>query len=119
MVTEMVRNVEFRKDYYMAQYANLIGYTDVVPYEITRHISEKTIEIREMRAIRDDSVKLEVIAGGFSGHVVDQHKQKWIIETDMFKAPVIARLHKDGYFHSMFGKHKLSDVARKFYDYNF
>ena len=37
-------------------YANHYMYTDVEPYEVVRVVSEKTIEIRAMKAERDESV---------------------------------------------------------------
>jgi hypothetical protein len=57
------------------KYANHCMYSDVDPYEIVRVISDKTIEIREMKAVRDDSVKLEFHVGGFSAHCSNQSEQ--------------------------------------------
>lgn len=100
-------------------FANLHGYSDVEPFEVVRVISDKTIEIRAMRAERDESVKLEWAVGGFAGHCVNQRDQKWVITRDE-SAPVIrARRRVDGYFHSPYGKHVLNDKPVKFYDYNF
>lgn len=100
-------------------FANLHGYSDVEPFEVVRVISDKTIEIRAMRAERDESVKLEWAVGGFAGHCVNQRDQKWVITSDE-SAPVIrARRRVDGYFHSPYGKHVLNDKPVKFYDYNF
>jgi hypothetical protein len=101
------------------QYANHHGWSDIDPYEIVRVISDKTIEIRPMKAERDESVKLEWVVGGFAGHCTNQRAQKWHITRDE-QAPVIrARLHKDGAYHSKCGKHYLSDKPIRFYDYNF
>lgn len=100
------------------KYANLIGYSDVQPYEVL-DISEsgKTIYIRSM--ICERGFVPEVIPGGFMGHCVNQNEQKWTIKQD-HDAPIMkARLHKDGYFWSVLGKHKMEDAPRKFYDYNF
>ena len=100
-------------------FANLHGYSDVEPYEVVRVISDKTIEIRPMKAERDESVELKWAAGGFAGHCINQRDQKWNITSDE-TAPVIrARRRVDGYYHSAYGRHMLNDRAVRFYDYNF
>ena len=100
------------------QYANLIGYSDVEPYEIIRWVSEKTIEVREMRATRGEW-KMDVRPGGFAYHVANQHEQVWTIESDESRPIIRARLRKDGRWHSKMGRHVLRDIPQKFYDYNF
>ena len=100
-------------------YANHYGYTDINPFEIVRRISDKTIEIRPMKATRDESVELEWAMGGFAGHCINQRDQKWFISSDE-SAPIIrARRRVDGYFHSPYGRHMLNSRPVKFYDYNF
>jgi hypothetical protein len=42
-------------------YANHYMYSDVEPYEVIRVVSEKTIEIRAMKAERDESCIQEVV----------------------------------------------------------
>jgi hypothetical protein len=76
------------------KYANHIGYSDVDPYEIVRIVSDKTIEIREMKTEPDTSVELKWVAGGFAGHCVNQNEQKWIISSDE-TAPVIRIRNRD------------------------
>lgn len=101
------------------KYANHYGYSDIDPYEIVRIISDKTIEIREMKAERDDSVKLEFHVGGFSAHCSNQRDQKWTISSDE-TAPVIRiRLGKRGWKCPHGRKFSLSDEPVKFFDYNF
>jgi hypothetical protein len=100
-------------------YANHIGWTDVNPYEIVKVISNKTIEIRAMDATRDESWKPEFVSGGYAGHCVNQSNQKWDIISDDDIPVIRARLRKDGYYHSVHGKHLLGENPRKFYDYNF
>ena len=101
------------------KYANHHGWSDVTPYEVIRVISDKTIEIREMKAERDPAYTPEFVPGGFSAVCTNQRDQTWIIESDD-TAPVIrARLRKDGYFHSQRGRHILNDKPVHFYDYNF
>ena len=54
------------------KYANHIGYSDIDPYEVIRVISDKTLEIREMKCERDESVKMEFVVGGFSAICLNQ-----------------------------------------------
>lgn len=101
------------------KYANHLGYSDVTPYEVIRVVSDKTIEIREMNAERDDSVKLEFHVGGFSAHCSNQSKQKWHISSNE-SAPIIRiRLGKNGWKDKHGGRFSLDDRPIKFYDYNF
>ena len=102
------------------QYANHYGYSDVNPYEVVKVISDKTIEVREMDADRDDTVKLEWVAGGFAGHCVNQHSQKWIIKSNPNNPVIRIRLSKKkGWVNKHGQKFGLSDKPVKFYDYNF
>jgi hypothetical protein len=100
------------------KYANHIGWTDVNPYEIVKVISDKTIEIREMKSEKLPW-KAEWVEGGFAGHCTNQRDQKWDIISDDDIPVIRARLRKDGYYHSAHGKHLLGEEPRKFYDYNF
>lgn len=103
----------------MQHYANHYGYSDVNPFEVVRVISDKTIEIREMDAERDDSVKMEFHVGGFSAHCSNQRDQKWFIKSDE-TAPVIRiRLGKNGWKDKHGRRFALADEPVKFYDYNF
>jgi hypothetical protein len=101
-------------------YANHFGYTDVNPFEVVRVISDKTIEVREMKAELDPSYKPEFIPGGFSVHCTNNGNQKWIITSDE-AAPVIRlRLSKNHGWQAADGrKFGLSDTPTKHYDYNF
>lgn len=102
------------------QYANQIGYSDVRPFEIISvSKSGKQITIREMNAELDPSWKPQFHAGGFSAHCSNQADQKWIITSDENANTIKAYLRKDGRFHSAYGKHKIEDQPRRFYDYNF
>ena len=66
----VLHHLEFRVQMHLQQsswvterhimnYANHYGYSDVTPYEVVKVISDKTIEVREMDAERDDSVQQE------------------------------------------------------------
>ena len=100
-------------------HANHSGYTDVHPYEIVRVVSPKTIEIRLVDAKLDPKWKPEIIVGGFVGHTVNNGSQKWAYTSNEDNRVIRARLRKDGYFYSANGRHILSTVPSKFYDYNF
>ena len=102
------------------QYANYIGYSDVYPYEVIRFVSNKTLEVRSMDTEQDPNWKPEFVAGGFAGHCVNQHDQKWIITSNEANDTIRIRLRKDGTWRSKDGaKFRLSDKPRCFYDYNF
>jgi hypothetical protein len=102
------------------KFANARGYSDVDPYEVVRHISDQTIEVREMDAVRDESVKLDWAVGGFAGHCVNQRNQKWIITSNPSNRVIRIRLNKNGVWKDKHGRRfSLSDKPVKFYDYNF
>ena len=100
-------------------YANHIGYSDINPYEIIRVVSDKTLEVREMNATRDESVKLEWMAGGFAGHCVNQRSQAWSITSDESRPIIRIRLTKHGWQNAHGMRFTLHDKPIKFYDYNF
>jgi hypothetical protein len=101
-------------------YANKLGYSDVTPFEIVRRVSDKTIEIREMNAVRDESVKMNFVVGGFSAHCTNQREQKWIITSDAAAPVRRIRLQKNGQWKdSSGGRYALHADPVKFYDYNF
>jgi hypothetical protein len=101
------------------QYANQYGYSDVYPFEVVKVISDKTIEIREMDAERDESVKLEWVAGGFAGHCSNQRDQKWFISSNPENKIIRIRLGKQGWKDKHGRKFGLSNKPTRFYDYNF
>lgn len=104
----------------MTTYANLYGYSDVHPYEvIATSKSGKQITLRAMNAEQDPTWKPEFHAGGFLAHCANQNEQRWIITPDESGSVIKAYLRKDGRFHSAYGKHKIEEKPRKFYDYNF
>ena len=101
-------------------YANQYGWSDVNPFEVVKVISDKTIEVREMDAERDVSVKLNWAPGGFAGHCINQRDQKWFITSNEQNPVVRIRLSKTGVWKDKHGrKFDLSDKPVKFYDYNF
>lgn len=104
----------------METYANHYGYSDVNPYEVVRVISDKTIEVREMDTERDESVELKWIPGGFAGHCVNQHDQKWRITSNKNNPIIRIRLSINKGWQDKHGRRfVLGSEPVKFYDYNF
>ena len=101
------------------QYANQYGYSDVYPFEVVKVISDKTIEVREMDAERDESVELKWVAGGFAGHCVNQRDQRWHITSNPENRVIRIRLGKGGWKDKHGRKFGLSDKPTRFYDFNF
>ena len=102
------------------RYLNFRGYRDVIPFEVVRVISDKTLEIREMQAERDPTWVMDSVAGGFCRHVENNDSQRWIITSNL-EAPVLrARRCKDGRY-SVNGNacYMPSDKPVCFYDYNY
>jgi hypothetical protein len=101
------------------KYANLHGYSDVYPYEVIRVISDKTIEIREMKSELDSNWKPDMVPGGFSAHCTNQDEQKYTYSLNDQAKTIRMRKRKDGRWYSAFGRHVLSENPKRFYDYNF
>ena len=107
------------------KYANLHGYSDVTPYEIIRHVSPTTIEVREMSAVRENPEDtLGFAPGGFFGHCDRQTDQKWVItpcpENGTKRIRLSKAKRKAGYWFDKYeNKFVLAETPRKFYDYNF
>lgn len=109
----------------MTNFANHIGYSDVNPFEIVRHVSPTTIEVRAMSAVRSNlGADTSFAPGGFVGHFADQHLQEWAISPNPENPVVRIRLstakRKAGQWYSKHGERfALAEKPRKFYDYNF
>lgn len=107
------------------KYANHYGYSDVNPYEIVRHVSPTTIEVRAMSAVRSNpDTDMGFAPGGFVGHFANQHLQEWTItpcpENGTKRIRLSKAKRKVGNWYDQYGeKFALSDAPRKFYDYNF
>ncbi len=101
------------------KFANMIGYSDVTPYEVVRIVSDKTIEIREMKATLIEGWKPDMIAGGFSAHCANNGTQEYTYESDPEAQVIRARLNKNGKWKSVYGEHRIADKPKRFYDYNF
>ena len=103
----------------MKPYANLILYSDIIPFEVIDHTA-KTITIREMQArLCRDKFTPKFIPGGFCGHCINQGEQEWAFSSNPDAPTMKAYLRGDGQYWSKRGKHRLSDHPVKFNDYNF
>lgn len=101
------------------KYANQYGYSDVTPFEVVRVVSEKCLEIREMDAEFDDSVKLQFVPGGFSAVCLNQRDQKWLIKSNPANLTIRIRLGKKGWKSADGRRFDIDEQPIKFYDYNF
>ena len=98
--------------------ATFYMYSDQKPFEIVGHTkTKKTIEVREMKATLDKNFKMEWVEGGFSGHLVNNKDQKWILESNEDALVEKARLTSKGW--KFRGSYLSVGKAKKFYDYNF
>lgn len=103
-----------------ATHANYYGYSDVTPFEITKKVSDKTIEIRRMDYELVNADELQFHVGGFVANCSNQRKQKYTFTSNLDNEVVRLRLQKDGTWKDKYGcSHKLSDKPIRFYDYNF
>ena len=103
----------------IGQGATLCGYTDTKAYTVIA-VSEsgKTITIQQDKATLDPEWKPDFSPGGFAGHCSNQRSQTYTYERNPEGQSIKARLHKDGKYHSQYGK-VLVGERREFYDYNF
>lgn len=101
-------------------HANRYGYTDIDPFEVIRHVSDRCIEVRAMDATLDPTWKPEMIPGGFFAHTVNNHEQRWTYASNEQNETRRVRLHKNGQWKDAHGStYKPASEPRKFYDYNF
>ena len=101
------------------KYANLYLWSDVHPYEIIKWCTDKKILVRPMAVLPKGQGKLKWIKGGFAGHCVNQNDQEWEYKSDLTRDTYACRLHNDGNWYSIFGRHILQETPVKFHDYNF
>ena len=101
-------------------FANQVGYSDVTPFEVVRHVSDKTVEIREMDAVRSNpEVDMGFIPGGFAGHFAKQSAQEWTITSNPENRVIRIRLGKRGWKDKWGNRYDMCGKPRKFYAYNF
>lgn len=122
--TALKRAREWLADHYVQAlgYANRIGFSDVEPFEVISHVSEKCYVIRSMQSHRrnpEDDLGCQV--GGFAAHHSRQRDQKWFIYPSFIGGYCTKiRLHKDGVWRDKDGNaYRLGNQPVRFYDYNF
>jgi len=102
------------------KFATSIGYSDCHPFEITRIVSQQTLEIKAMDSELDPSWKPEFHAGGFAAHCSNQSDQRWTYSSREDAEPVRIRLRKNGRWYDKHGqRYSLGFAPFRFYDYNF
>lgn len=108
----------------MQRYANFIGYSDIHAHEVVREVSDKTLEVRRLKAAllngasSNEPDALVFHPGGFVGHT--EGAQRYKFEQDPSARVFRIRLHKDGTYRDAHGsKYKLDTVPREHYDFNF
>ena len=102
------------------KYAIRLGHSDKDPYEIVRVVSDQTLEVRKMDAELDPEWNPSFEPGGFAGHCTNQNEQRWIFKSNPYRPTERIRLRKRGGWKDPYGtRFILSDVPKKFYDYNF
>lgn len=103
-------------------YANYAGYSDINPNEIIKRVSDKTLVIRRMDAVRSPDWKPEIVVGGFSGNCTnnDEQMNAWIITSNEEYETFRIRLNKNGVWKDAYGgRYFLSEQPVKKYDFNF
>lgn len=107
----------------MSKFAMKLGWSDVDPYEVVRVVSERTLEVREMKATllngpsSGEPDALQFSPGGFCGHM--SGTQRWDIQPDPERPVIRIRKGKRGWKSAGGSMFQLGDKPRKFYDYNF
>jgi hypothetical protein len=101
-------------------FANHMGWSDINPYEIVKRVSKKTLVVREMTAIEDESWKPKFVVGGFGGHCTNNNNQKWNIKPNLDNPLIRIRLSKNKGWRDKWGnRFQIDNKPRKKYDYNF
>lgn len=101
------------------KYANYHGFTDIVPFEVVRRVSDRTLDIREMRAEIDPGVVLEFHVGGFAAHCSNSRDQRWLITPEPSNPVVRIRLGRRGWRDRDGRYFSVGSRPIKFYDFNF
>lgn len=99
--------------------ATQCGYSDKHAYEIIRRCTPKKIIVRKLHAEMDRNWKPECVLGGFLGHTVNNHSQKWNLFHNPNNKEIAIRLDKRGNWKSADGSRFAIGYAKEFYDYNF
>lgn len=100
-------------------YAIMVLYTDRFPYKIVEKISDTTLEVSLIPCSLHPDWRPVFIAGGFVGHCINLHDQRWIFHPPARERFRI-RLHRNGKWYDK--DHNMYYLAKepvRFEDYNF
>lgn len=115
-IEKQIRYLEVRE---IQAYCNMVMYTDVEPYEVVRVVSDKTVEIRAMKATLINAPK-DFHPGGFVGHFSDNYAQEWSYESKPDAPTMKVRWsERNRRWQQGHQKFSMSTKPRKFHDYNF
>ena len=103
------------------KFATYCGWTDREPFEVVRAISDQTVEIRAMDAVRNPDWKPEWVVGGFSGVCVNDKEQRWIITSNPDNPVSRIRWSKANqqWQKGKYCRFYMADKPCKYYDNNF
>lgn len=96
----------------IGKYINRRGWSDIDPVGRIIGLKGKSTMIVKTVVATQNKTKMEYIPGGFSVHCTNNSEQKWEFEERDETSEI-------RYSKSLFKNHGLSDVPRKYYDYNF
>ena len=99
-------------------YINQIVGSDVLPLEIIRWVSDKTVDARGMES-SENKTKLHFASGGFAGHCTNQDEQRYDYASDPSRPVIRVRLNKTGWRDKHNNLYVLEENPRKFHDFNF
>ena len=108
------------KDFQVGDQAHICLYTDIEPYTVIER-KGKRIKLQKAKATLDPNYKPERIAGGFAGHCINNHDQKWIITANPNGAIIEGYLGNDNEWYEK-GSNRRTIISQgyvKFHDYNF
>jgi hypothetical protein len=106
-----------------SKYANRCGYSDVQAHEVVRVVSQRTIEIRRLKATllngagSGESDALRFSPGGFFGHTSGE--QRYSFASDESEKVFRIRLGKRGWKSADGARFTLSAEPHEYYDFNF
>ena len=105
--------------------ATYLMYTDRMPFEVDGKRGKTVVQIRMMRAELDPEFKLDVVPGGFLGHVRNQDEQKYTYSSsedagirEIRYSNSKSRTYGPGWYDKNGGRYSIG-VVYKFHDYNY
>lgn len=117
------REDELNTELFLHPFANKVLYTDVHPYEVIKHNTPRKMTIREMDAELDPEWKMNMIPGGFVGHVTNNRAQSYTYTSNPENPEKEIRYHNSkkrrGWFDKHGNRYSPNTSPYKFYDYNF